>query len=282
MIFFTKMQGTGNDFIVIDTVKQEFAYTYSKLTEYLCNRKFGVGADGVIFIENSKVADSKMRIFNQDGTEAEMCGNGIRCMSKYLYEKDIVKKDKMQIETLVGLKDIELIIENKTVIGTKVDMGTPIFEYNKIPVIFPNIIKKDLESLELNINNYKIYVYPISMGNPHAICFTNNVEEIHIEDIGEKIENYKYFPNKTNVEFVQIINKGNIKMRVWERGVGETLGCGTGACAAGIVSYWKKSTNRDVIVDLPGGKLKIVYFEKENKVKLIGDSKFIFEGKIDI
>lgn len=280
MIFFTKMQGTGNDFIIIDNTKQELVYTYSKLSEFLCNRKFGVGADGVIFIENSKIADSKMRIFNQDGTEAEMCGNGIRCLSKYLYEKEIIKKEKMRIETLAGIKNVELIVENKTVIGIKVDMGNPIFEYNRIPVIFPNIVKKELERLEINFRNNKVYVYPISMGNPHAVCFVKDVQNLKIEDIGSKIENYKYFPNRTNVEFVEVVNPKNLKIRVWERGVGETLGCGTGACAASVVSYFKKSTNREVIVDLPGGKLKVVYFENENNVRLIGDCSYIFEGKL--
>ena len=260
MIFFTKMQGTGNDFIIIDNREKEIVYTYSRLSEFLCNRKFGVGADGVIFIENSKIADSKMRIFNADGSEAEMCGNGIRCLAKYLYEKEIVKKEKMRIETLSGIKNVDLIVENKTVIGIKVDMGNPIFEYNRIPVIFPNIVKKELERLEINFRNNKLYVYPISMGNPHAVCFVKDVQNLKIEDIGSRIESYKYFPNKTNVEFVEVVNPKNLKMRVWERGVGETLGCGTGACAASVVSYFKKSTNREVIVDLPGGKLKVLYF----------------------
>lgn len=280
MIFFTKMQGTGNDFIIIDNREKEIVYTYSRLSEFLCNRKFGVGADGVIFIENSKIADSKMRIFNADGSEAEMCGNGIRCLSKYLYEKEIVKKEKMRIETLSGIKNVDLIVENKTVIGIKVDMGNPIFEYNRIPVIFPNIVKKELERLEINFRNNKLYVYPISMGNPHAVCFVKDVQNLKIEDIGSRIESYKYFPNKTNVEFVEVVNPKNLKMRVWERGVGETLGCGTGACAASVVSYFKKSTNREVIVDLPGGKLKVLYFENENNVKLIGDCSYIFEGKL--
>ncbi len=280
MIFFTKMQGTGNDFIIIDNREKEIVYTYSRLSEFLCNRKFGVGADGVIFIENSKIADSKMRIFNADGSEAEMCGNGIRCLAKYLYEKEIVKKEKMRIETLSGIKNVDLIVENKTVIGIKVDMGNPIFEYNRTPVIFPNIVKKELERLEINFRNNKLYVYPISMGNPHAVCFVKDVQNLKIEDIGSRIESYKYFPNKTNVEFVEVVNPKNLKMRVWERGVGETLGCGTGACAASVVSYFKKSTNREVIVDLPGGKLKVLYFENENNVKLIGDCSYIFEGKL--
>ena len=280
MIFFTKMQGTGNDFIIIDNREKEIVYTYSRLSEFLCNRKFGVGADGVIFIEKSSIADSKMRIFNLDGSEAEMCGNGIRCLAKYLYEREIVKKQNMSIETLAGIKKVKLTVENKTVIGVNVDMGKPVFEYSKIPVIFPNIVRKELESLEIEFKNKKIYVFPISIGNPHAVCFVKNVNALNIEIFGKKIENYKYFPNKTNVEFVEIVNSKTIKMRVWERGVGETLSCGTGACAAAVVSYLKKFTNGEITVELLGGKVKVFYIEKENRVNLIGDSSFVFEGKI--
>ena len=280
MIFFTKMQGTGNDFIIIDNREKEIVYTYSRLSEFLCNRKFGVGADGVIFIEKSSIADSKMRIFNLDGSEAEMCGNGIRCLAKYLYEREIVKKQNMSIETLAGIKKVKLTVENKTVIGVNVDMGKPVFEYSKIPVIFPNIVRKELESLEIEFKNKKIYVFPISIGNPHAVCFVKNVNALNIEIFGKKIENYKYFPNKTNVEFVEIVNSKTIKMRVWERGVGETLSCGTGACAAAVVAYLKKFTNGEITVELLGGKVKVLYIEKENRVNLIGDSSFVFEGKI--
>jgi diaminopimelate epimerase len=221
-----------------------------------------------------------MRIFNQDGTEAEMCGNGIRCLAKYLYEKELVKKINLKIETLAGIKEINLIVENKTVIGVKVDMGKAVFEYSKIPVIFPNVVHKEIEKLEIKIDNECFIGYPISIGNPHFVCFVDNLENLDIKKIGPIIENYKYFPNRTNVEFVEIKNNKNIKMKVWERGVGETLGCGTGACASAVISYLKNKTNNEVIVELLGGKLKVIYLKNDKKILLIGDSYFIFDGEI--
>jgi diaminopimelate epimerase len=273
------MQGTGNDFIIINCLTQKFRFSYSNLTKYLCNRKYGVGADGVIFIENSEVADYKMRIFNKDGSEAGMCGNGIRCLGKYLYEEGLIKKQNLKIETVSGIKNIELSIEGKTVTYIKVDMGNPIFEYNKIPVIFPNVMHTELEQLELSVKDKKYIGFPISMGNPHVVIFVDNLESINLEEEGKIIENYKYFPNKTNVEFVKVINKNKIKMLVWERGVGRTLSCGTGACASAVISTLKKSTNNELIVDLEGGNLKINYDKENNNVTLIGTAETVFKRK---
>jgi diaminopimelate epimerase len=221
-----------------------------------------------------------MRIFNRDGTEAEMCGNGIRCLAKFLYEKEVVKKANLKIETLAGIKTINLIIENKTVIGVKVDMGGASFEYSKIPVIFPNVVHKEIEKLEINVDKDIFIGYPISVGNPHFVCFVDDLQNLDINKVGPIIENYKYFPNRTNIEFVEIKNSKNIKMRVWERGVGETLGCGTGACASAVISYLQKQVNNEVMVELPGGKLKVIYFKNDNKIILIGDSHFVFNGEL--
>lgn len=282
MISFFKMQATGNDFIIINCITEKFRYSLSNLTEFLCNRKFGVGADGVIFLYPGKKCKFKMRIFNSDGSEAEMCGNGIRCLAKYLFENELIDKTEFEIETYAGIKKIELIVENKKVIGVKVDMGKPIFEYNRIPVIFPNILNKELENIKIQINK-KIYeVFVISMGNPHAVCFVDNLEEIELEELGPIIENYRYFPNKTNVEFVQILDRNRIKILVWERGVGRTLSCGTGTCAASVIANLKKSTNDELTVELEGGILKTVYNKEENIIKLIGNAEKVFEGKIDI
>ena len=261
---------------------QKFRYSYGNLAKFLCNRKYGVGADGVIFIEKSEVAEYKMRIFNSDGTEAGMCGNGIRCLAKYLYEESMVSSSCFKIETISGIKELELSIENKTVSYIKVCMGNPIFEYNKIPVIFPNILEKSLQSLEIDIEDKKYIGFPISMGNPHFVIFENELDKIDLEKIGRSIENYKYFPYKTNVEFVKIINRNKIKMLVWERGVGRTLGCGTGSCAAVVVSGLKEYTNNEVIVELEGGNVKIKYDKEENKVMLMGTADKVYEGKIDI
>ncbi len=274
MFSFCKMQATGNDFIIIDYLENKLEYSYKLLSEFLCDRHFGVGADGILIIQKSNKADFKMRIFNQDGTEAEMCGNGIRCFAKYVYEKNLIDKEEFNIETLAGIKKVNLEIEGSTVTKVSVDMDKPIFELPDIPVIY----------LE---NNYKgsihiegITVYPISIGNPHAVCFVDDVKKVDVERYGKLIEDYKYFPNKTNVEFVQIVDNSNIKVRVWERGVGETFSCGTGASAASIISMKYKSTNNELNVELLGGNLKVIY--KNENIKLIGPVEKVFEGKIDI
>lgn len=220
MILFSKMQGTGNDFVVINCLNQYFNYSLNQLAKFVCNRNFCVGADGVIYIFRSTKADFKMRIFNQDGSEAEMCGNGIRCMAKYLYEKCITTKTQIKIETLSGIKEVELKLENKTVVGVRVNMGIPYFEANKIPVYLPKEEKvKRFHTVQIEIDkiNYKFDL--VSMGNPHAVCFVEDLSKIDVCKIGQIVENYKYFPNKTNVEFAQVINRQNIKVKVWERGV---------------------------------------------------------------
>ena len=272
MFFFSKMQATGNDFIIINYLQNKLEYSFKLLAVYLCNRRFGVGADGILIIEKSSIADFKMRIFNQDGSEAEMCGNGIRCFAKYVYEKGLTIKKEFKIETKSGIKDVALKIEGNTVILVQVDMGKPILEFNKIPIYID-----DKNKLPINIDSLNIY--PISMGNPHAVCFVQNVENFDVKKFGKMIEEYKYFPNKTNVEFVEIVDRKHIKVRVWERGVGETLSCGTGTCAAAVISNKYKYTENELIVDLLGGKLEIEYNEN---VKLRGPAEFVFEGKINI
>ena len=274
MFFFSKMQATGNDFVIINYLEEKFQYSFKLLSEFLCDRHYGVGADGVIIIDKSQKCDFKMRIFNKDGSEAEMCGNGIRCLAKYVYEKELIKEREFSIETMSGEKRVFLEVEGNTVLSICVDMGKPVLKFEEIPV---NYISDDEEK---GINIGEFTGYPISVGNPHLVIFIDDVENFNVKKYGSIFEDYKYFPNKINIEFVEIINNEHIKVRVWERGVGETLGCGTGACAASVVSYFKKSTNREVIVDLPGGKLKVVYFENENNVRLIGDCSYIFEGKL--
>lgn len=186
MIYFCKMQATGNDFVIINAITQKFRYSYSNLAKFLCNRKYGIGADGAIFIEKSGVAECKMRIFNSDGTEAGMCGNGIRCLAKFLYEEGLTTLQNFKIETISGIKEVELTLENKTVSYIKVCMGNPIFEYNKIPVIFPNILEKSLQSLEVRCENKKYLGFPISMGNPHFIIFKNELDKVDLEKVRKK------------------------------------------------------------------------------------------------
>lgn len=276
MFFFSKMQAIGNDFIIINLLNQEIQYSFKLLSEFLCNRHYGIGADGVIFIDKSEKSDFKMRIFNKDGSEAEMCGNGIRCFAKYVYEKKLIKKDEFNIETLAGEKKVYLDIEGETVVSIKINMGKPVWNFNKIPV---NYITDNEEN---GINIGEFVGYPVSVGNPHLVIFVENLDDLDIKKYGSIFEDYKYFPNKINIEFAKIISKNHIKIRVWERGVGETLGCGTGACASACVFYRKKSTdtsNSEVTVDLLGGKLKINCLEN---IIMKGPAEFVFEGNLNI
>ena len=283
MILFSKMQGIGNDFIIINCISQYFKYSLNSFSKYLCNRNFGVGADGVIYIFKSYYADCKIRIFNNDGTEAEMCGNGIRCVGKYLYEIGIVKQKNIKIETIIGTKDVELIIENKTVINVKVKMDRPSFELRRIPVYLPKEeMNKKVHSIKILVDGEEYKFCLVSLGNPHAVCFVDDLKKINLKKIGNIVENYKYFPNKTNVEFVQIIDKKNIKIKVWERGVGETLACGTGACAAVVTGVKNELIDKNVIVELDGGKLYIDWGEKEDDLYLTGECEFVYDGRLDL
>ncbi len=267
MFSFYKMQGTGNDFVLIDCLDNQFEYSLPVLAKYLCDRHYGVGADGIILVEESSTADFKMRIFNHDGTEAEMCGNGIRCLAKYVFEKNKIEKTEFSIETLAGIKSVKLELEGEKVISVTVNMGEVVLDYLKYII---------------EIDGKQFQVYPISMGNPHAVVFVKNVEEVEVEKIGPILENYKYFPNKTNVEFVQILDRKNIKVRVWERGVGETNSCGTGACASSMIAINEKFTESEVTVDLKGGKLQSCYDKSENSIMLKGPAEIVFEGTIEM
>jgi len=281
MIKFTKMHGLGNDYICVDTRDDKNRIPEEKIepfVRYVCNRHFGVGADGVISIDNSKLADFKMRIFNPDGTEAEMCGNGIRCFSKLVFEKKFTEKTQLSIETKAGIKYTYLRVVNGSVEEIQVDMGEPCFDKDKIPVLTDCSSK--IPQVNIKIDGIDVTLTCVSMGNPHAVAIVNNVENIDIQKYGPLIEKNQNFPNKTNVEFIQIIDKGHIKMRVWERGVGETLACGTGACAVAVVSHIKGYTRRNVKVYLPAGELKIDWSETANRVYMTGIATKVFDGEI--
>jgi len=281
---FTKMQALGNDFVCI---KGDDAYRYNLkiFSKYICDRHYGIGADGLILILKSSVADVKMRIFNKDGSEAGMCGNGIRCLGKYIYEKGIISKKEAKIETSVGIKNIEYILENKKVLEMRVNMGKPILDANKIPIYTPYIERK-VENNEINKLQFKIkdkeYIGScLSVGNPHTVVEVDDLDNINIEKVGSIIENYKYYPNKTNVEFVKVINNKLIKVKVWERGVGRTLSCGTGACASFVACFLNKKVERSVRVNLEGGYLDLELDDKEDII-LKGDANFVYEGSIDL
>jgi diaminopimelate epimerase len=266
---FSKIQGTGNDFIYINCLQHDLEDP-SRLAIRICNRYYGVGADGIILILPSKVADFKMKIYNSDGSEAEMCGNGIRGLGKYLYDNEITKKTSLNIETLAGIKTLELGLENNKVNAVKVSMGNPLFLYSDSG--------KPVKASVLKINNRLVSYTPISMGNPHAVIIVENIEDFNIEKFGPLIENNEAFPAKTNVEFVEIIDRNNIKMRVWERGVGETLACGTGASASVVATNLLGYTSDNVNVKMRGGELIINWDKNKNTVYLAGKAEHVFNG----
>lgn len=273
VIEFTKMQGLGNDYIYIDSINQNYEEIIGHIPE-LCNRNFGIGSDGVILITKSDIADFKMRIFNSDGTEAQMCGNGIRCVGKFLYDKNKTKKLKLNIETLCGIKILELNVKNGEIKDIQVDMGKPCFEATKIPVI------GDSNKINLKIKNEEIKLMCVSIGNPHAVMIVNDVNNINIEEYGLEIENNIKFPERTNVEFVEILDNKNIKMRVWERGAKETLACGTGACASSVICNVEGYTDNEINVHLKGGILKIKWDKNNNHIYMTGPATTVYEGKI--
>ena len=282
MIKFTKMEGLGNDYVYVDCTKQNLENA-SNLAKIISDRHFGVGSDGLILIKSSKKADFRMQMFNSDGTEAEMCGNGIRCVGKYVYDKGLTDKTTLKIETLAGIKVLNLNVEGGKVKTVKVDMGEPILDYKLIPAKDGKVYKsKDgikFYKVNINIEGDLKELTCVSMGNPHGIDFANNIEKLKIEKFGPIIEVDEHFPNKVNAEFIEILDKHNIKMRVWERGAGETLACGTGACASVVASFLNGYTERNVTVELLGGKLEIEWNKEDNHVYMTGPAKTVFEGE---
>ena len=282
MIKFTKMEGLGNDYVYVDCTKQNLENA-SNLAKIISDRHFGVGSDGLILIKSSKKADFRMQMFNSDGTEAEMCGNGIRCVGKYVYDKGLTDKTTLKIETLAGIKVLNLNVEDGKVKTVKVDMGEPILDYKLIPAKDGKVYKSrdgiKFYKVNINIEGDLKELTCVSMGNPHGIDFANNTEKLKIEKFGPIIEVDEHFPNKVNAEFIEILDKHNIKMRVWERGAGETLACGTGACASVVASFLNGYTERNVTVELLGGKLEIEWNKEDNHVYMTGPAETVFEGE---
>jgi diaminopimelate epimerase len=269
---FWKMHGLGNDYIVIDNRDGKVSdVEAAELAFALCKRRFSVGADGVLFVFNSTVADAKMRIFNADGSEAEMCGNGIRCFAKYCYENNIVRKSEAVVETLAGNKRTWLTVENEVVQSVIVDMGVPVFERSKIPMVGQgNFVN---EELQINRESYKATC--LSVGNPHCVIFVDAIDDFPVQLVGPKIENHQLFPKRTNVEFAQLLSENEVKVRVWERGCGETLACGTGACATVVAGNLLEKLVSKVRVHLLGGDLEIEYTDH---LLMKGAVERVFEG----
>ncbi|MEM1989639.1 MAG: diaminopimelate epimerase [Candidatus Bathyarchaeia archaeon] len=275
---FWKMHGLGNDYIVIDNRGGKLNDdAISLLARKLCRRRFSVGADGLLLLYNSVAADVKMRIFNADGSEAEMCGNGIRCLAKYCYENGIVNKREINVETLAGIKSVWLEIVDGRVRSATVDMGSPLFERGKIPVVGGG---KFIDE-EIKVDDALFRATCLSVGNPHCVIFVNEVEGFPVEYYGPKIENHSMFPRRINVEFVQVLRKDLLKVRVWERGVGETLACGTGACASVVAGSILGKVDRECTVQLLGGELKIRYAEND-RVFMTGPAEKVYSGVIDL
>ena len=276
---FTKMQGLGNDYIYINCTKgYESIKNPGELSKKLSDRHFGIGGDGIILICDSDLADFKMRMFNKDGSESEMCGNGIRCVGKYVYDFGLTKKNNITIETLAGIKNLKLNISKGKVESVCVDMGEPILDPNKIPLKCDN--NKNI--IELNLLDNKFIFHCVSMGNPHAITVIDDIKNFEVNKFGKLVESDYHFPKKTNVEFIQILDTNNIKMRVFERGSGETLACGTGACASVVSCALNGLTERKVRVNLLGGFLDIEYNESDNHVYMTGPAVTVFKGEIEL
>jgi diaminopimelate epimerase len=271
---FWKMHGLGNDYIVIDNRDEKISNAEATaLARKLCERRFSVGADGLLLASNSTVADVKMRIFNADGSEAEMCGNGIRCFAKYCYENNIARKSELIVETLAGIKRTWLTVENDLVTSVMVDMGVPMLERGKIPMLGNGTCIN--EDLQVNGEAYKATC--LSVGNPHCVIFVEDVDDFPVQRVGSKIENHPFFPKRTNVEFAQVLSENEVKVRVWERGCGETLACGTGACATVVAGNLVKTLGSKVRVHLLGGDLEVEYAER---LFLNGAAEKVFEGTL--
>ena len=275
---FTKMQGCGNDYVYVNGFENKIDNP-NKLSEIVSDRHFGIGSDGLIVINPSEKADFKMSMYNADGSEGKMCGNGIRCVAKYVYDNKMTDKTTITVETLSGIKTLELNVKNDKVETVKVNMGTPILLPKDVPVVSDKDKVVD-EPIVIYDKEYRITC--VSMGNPHAITFIENTDDLKIETIGPKFENNPIFPDRVNTEFIQVLDRNTVKMRVWERGSGETFACGTGACATVVACVLNGLTDNKVTVKLLGGDLFIEYNREENTVYMTGPAKVSFTGKIEV
>lgn len=271
---FTKMEGCGNDYIYINGFEEEVKYP-DMLAVAMSERHFGVGADGLVLILPSEVADFRMRMFNMDGSEGEMCGNAVRCIGKYVYERGMTTKNVITLETMGGIKILQLHIQNDIVIAVTADMGEPILEAAQIPVISDKtpVIGEKLQILDKTFD-----VTCVSMGNPHGVIFVDDTEHFEVEKYGKVAEVHPMFPKKANIEFTQVIDRTHLRMRVWERGSGETMACGTGASATLVAAVLNGLCDRKVRIQLLGGTLEIEWRESDNHIYMTGPARFSFDG----
>ena len=272
---FTKMHGLGNDYVYVDCF-QEKIDNPEEIAIIVSDRHKGIGSDGLVLIMPSDTCDFRMRMFNLDGSEAQMCGNASRCVGKYVYDKGYTQKEQITLETKAGTKILNLFPVNGKVEKVTVDMGEPIWASSKIPVIWE---EEQLINRTVNFDSEEYAVTCVSMGNPHAVIFAENIAELALEEIGRKIENHPMFPEKTNVEFVEILSPNHAQMRVWERGSGETQACGTGSCAALVAAVINNKLNRNATISLLGGDLELEWNESNNHVLMTGTATTVFEGE---
>ena len=275
---FTKMHGIGNDYVYVNCF-EESVKNPAEVSKFVSERHFGIGSDGLILISPSAIADFRMNIYNADGSQAEMCGNGIRCVAKYVYDYGLTDKTEISVETLAGIKYLRLQVENGKVASVEVNMGAPILEPKEIPV---TVEESPVVNVPVEVKGKIYHMTCVSMGNPRAIIFMNNVKDLDIAAIGPYFENHTVFPKRTNTEFVEVLDRNTVNMRVWERGSDETLACGTGACATTVACILNDKTENEVTVHLLGGDLKIRWDREANQVYMTGPATVVFDGEITL
>ena len=275
---FTKMHGLGNDYVYVNCFEEKIDNPPA-VARFVSDRHFGIGSDGLIMINPSKAADFEMEMYNADGSRGEMCGNGIRCVAKYVYDYGLTDKTQISVETLGGIKYLDLTVEDGKVSLVKVDMGKPELEADRIPIISE---REQVIDEPIEVDGKEYHMTGVSMGNPHAVIYVDDVKGLDLEKTGPKFENHERFPKRINTEFVHCIDRQTVEMRVWERGSGETLACGTGACAVAVSSILNNLTDTRVTVKLLGGDLQIEWDREKNHVFMTGPAKVVFDGVIDI
>lgn len=272
------MQGSGNDFVIVRSPSWEDAGHLQKYAVWLCDRHYGIGADGLLAVGPDPSADIFMRLFNSDGSEAEMCGNGIRCVARFAYERGLVQSNRLLVRTGAGTRCLEIILNDGQFSMVKVDMGEPVFE----GAMIPDAGVGEAVNVNIEIPGNTFQATMVSMGNPHCVIFVNEVEKIPVAEWGPQLENHAMFPARTNVEFVEVLNPREILMRVWERGAGITLACGTGACAALVAGVINGRSDRSSLIHLLGGDLYIEWNEDDNHVYMSGSAQEVFSGEINL
>ena len=275
---FTKMHGLGNDYVYVNCFEEKIDNPPA-VARFVSDRHFGIGSDGLIMINPSKTADFEMEMYNADGSRGEMCGNGIRCVAKYVYDYGLTDKTQISVETLGGIKYLDLTVEDGKVSLVKVDMGKPELEADLIPIISE---REQVIDEPTEVDGKEYHMTGVSMGNPHAVIYVDDVNGLDLEKIGSKFENHERFPKRINTEFVHCIDRQTVEMRVWERGSGETLACGTGACAVAVSSILNNLTDTQVTVKLLGGDLQIEWDREKDRVFMTGPATVVFDGVIDI